>query len=320
MRIVVLGAGALGSIIAGHLARSGEDVVLLARGDRAERLKRHGVTITGLAEFNTPCAIATNPRDVVTADYLIVAVKTYQMESALADIAHLEVGSALSIQNGLMKNEQLAKVFGDDRTLGAAASFSGEVTQDAAVRFTVNRGFYVGELPDGTSDRVETLVTALNRAGIVAEADPQIRTIEWSKFAIWAGAMTLAVLMRLETAKILSDSDSTLVGSRVIRETASLAETLGVPLKDLPPWRVKTMASVSEQEAAEAIREVGTWYVSNSPSHRLSSLQDLERGQRLEVEETLGYAVSKAREEHVQVPTLETCYHLISGINRMLQA
>ena len=57
MKVVVLGAGALGSIIAGHLARAGEDVILVARGDRAEHLRQNGITITGLAEFNVPCPI-----------------------------------------------------------------------------------------------------------------------------------------------------------------------------------------------------------------------------------------------------------------------
>ena len=61
MKTVVLGAGALGSIIAGHLARAGEDVTLIARGDRAEYLRQNGITVTGEAEFNSPCSITTDP-------------------------------------------------------------------------------------------------------------------------------------------------------------------------------------------------------------------------------------------------------------------
>jgi 2-dehydropantoate 2-reductase len=57
---------------------------------------------------------------------------------------------------------------------------------------------------------------------------------------------------------------------------------------------------------------------SRAPTHRVSTLQDLERGRGLEVEETLGYVVTKAGKQGVPVPTVETCYRLISGINRFV--
>lgn len=318
MKVAVLGAGALGSVIAGHLTRAGEDVTLIARGERAEYLKKQGITITGLGDFNTPCNVTTNPKEVSEADYLIVAVKTYQMESALMDVGHLEVSSVLSVQNGVLKNEQLAKVFGEDKTLGATAHFSGEVMPEGPVRFTFNESFHIGELPEGTSKRVQNLVTALDGAGIHAEAEPQIQTVEWSKFVGWVGLMALSVLIRLETYKLLSNDDSVIIGARIIRETASLAEKLGVSVVDIPPIPGKTIATVSEQQAVETLRGVGAVIESRAPNHRMSSLQDLERGRRLEVEETLGYVVTKAAEEDVPVPTVETCYHLISGMNQFL--
>jgi 2-dehydropantoate 2-reductase len=57
MRVVVLGAGALGSVIGAHLARAGEDVTLIARGKRVARLQEHGATITGLVDFTVPVTV-----------------------------------------------------------------------------------------------------------------------------------------------------------------------------------------------------------------------------------------------------------------------
>lgn len=318
MKIVILGAGALGSVLAGHLKRAGEDVKLAARGERAKYLKEHGVTITGLVDFTTPCTVVTDPKSISEADVLIVTVKTYDMESALASVSHLGVSSVLSVQNGVIKNEQLAKVFGKEKTLGAAAMFSAEMMPEGPVRFTLNQCFYVGELPEGTSERVRNLVEALDRSGIHAEATLQIQTIEWSKFVGWAGLMALAVLTRLETYKFLSDSDTAIIGARMMRETAALADKFNIPLEDRPPLAVKTIASVSERKAIEKLLESGAVMESRAPTHRLSTLQDLERGRRLEVEETLGYVVTKAGEQGVPVPTVETCYRLISGINRFV--
>src|SRR6266508_6784432 len=117
MKIVILGAGALGSIIAGHLARAGEEVTIIARGDRAAFLHQHGITLTGLADFTVPVAVTTQAQMGREADGLVVAVKTYDTEPALESVSHLKVGSVLSIQNGVLKDEQLqlARTFGWDK-------------------------------------------------------------------------------------------------------------------------------------------------------------------------------------------------------------
>src|SRR5262245_36396304 len=81
MYIVILGAGALGTVLGAHLARAGEDVTLLARGQRAAYLQEHGATITGLVDFTVPVTVVTDPQQVHAADALIVTVKTYDMVS-----------------------------------------------------------------------------------------------------------------------------------------------------------------------------------------------------------------------------------------------
>jgi 2-dehydropantoate 2-reductase len=319
MRFVILGAGALGSLIAGHLARAGEDVMVVARGDRARYVRQHGITLTGLADFTIACPVITDPMELHGADVLIVAVKTYDMAAALAPLRHLDVATVLSIQNGVLKNEQLADVFGTEKTVGAATFLSGEVLPEGPVRFTSNQVLYVGEMPAGTSARVQQLVEALGRAGMQAEATAHIQTIEWSKFVAWIGSMVLSVLTRLETYKFLSDPDAALVCARLMRETAGLARKRGIPLEDLPPFLVHTISSVTEAEGVEKLRELGAMLQARAPMHRMSSLQDLERGRRLEVEETLGYVVMNAATAGLAVPTVDTCYRLISGINRCVQ-
>src|SRR3989442_14104759 len=97
MKIVILGAGALGTVLGAHVARAGEDVTLIARGQRAAYLQEHGATITGLVDFTVPVRVVTDPQQVQEADVLIVTVKTYDMDAALASVKHLHVASVLSI-------------------------------------------------------------------------------------------------------------------------------------------------------------------------------------------------------------------------------
>jgi 2-dehydropantoate 2-reductase len=293
--------------------------MVVARGDRARYIRQHGITLTGLADFTIACPVITDPMKLHGADVLIVAVKTYDMAAALAPLRHLEVSTVLSIQNGVLKNEQLADAFGAEKTVGAATFLSGEVLPDGPVRFTSNQVLYVGEISGGTSTRVQQVVEAFARAGMQVEATEHMQTIEWSKFVAWIGSMAVSVLTRLETYKFLSDPEAALVCTRLMRETAGLARKRGIALADMPPFLVHTISSVTEAEGVEKVRELGAMIHTRAPMHRMSSLQDLERGRRLEVEETLGYVVTNAATVDLAVPTVDTCYRLISGINRCVQ-
>ena len=318
MKIVVLGAGALGSILAGHLARAGEDVTLIARGDRAKHLRENGITITGVAEFNTPCSITSDPSGLSEADVLIVAVKTHDMEAATSSVAHVRFSSVLSVQNGVQANERLAEVFGAANTVGATAFTSGEMLPSGDVRFTVNGGFYIGELPDGLSDRVQGLSAMLQDSGINTEAVANIETLQWSKFAAWAALTPVAVLTRLASYRFLLDPDSGLICARIMREVAAIAGERKIPLVNSGVFPVEAVVGGSEADAVTALNELGGFFEAHAPDHRMSALQDLEQGRRLEIDETLGHAVAEAKSLGIPAPNLELCYSLLSGINRHL--
>lgn len=319
MKIVILGAGALGSVIGAHLVRAGEEVTFIARGERAAALKMNGVRVTGLADFTVPVTVTTDPRNIKEADVLLVAVKTYDTESALKSVQHLALGGALSIQNGVLKDEQLARVFGGEKTLGAATMIGGEVLPDGSVRFTLNGKIVVGELAGGTSERAQTLASTLARAGFQAEASPQIRSAEWSKYVWWSGFMVVAVLTRMETYKYSKDPDGALVTARVIREVGQIPAKLGIPLEEQWLLPVKTLCSEPLADAVNRIRQFGVGLETRAPNAKPSTLMDLQNGRRLEVEETLGYAVLKGEELGVPMPTVDTCYKLIAAVNRYLR-
>ena len=320
MRIVILGAGALGSVIGGHLARAGEDVVLIARGERAKFIREHGIIVTSQADFTVPVNVAARPNEVEKADVLLVAVKTYDMGEALKSVSHLKVGSLLSVQNGVLKNEQLAQYFGQEKTLGAATTIGGEVMQAGNVRFTFNGVFYLGELPEGTSERVQAFATTLANTGINVEVSPQIQSVEWSKYVVFMSVMPVAVLTRFEIYKMLKDNDIAHVITMLARETAQLPAKLGIPLDDYGAVFAKSLSSGPIEESVARINQFGEMMeAQGATAGRVSTLQDLERGRRLEVEETLGYALRKGTELDVRLPTVETSYRLLTGINRYLQ-
>jgi ketopantoate reductase len=131
--------------------------------------------------------------------------------------------------------------------------------------------------------------------------------------------MAPAVLTRLETHKILKDPDLAHLVVMLARETGQLSAKLGIPLEDRGIIRAKTLNSVPAEEAVAVLRHIGEMLeAQGATAIKVSTLQDLERGRRLEVEEILGYAVKKGTELDLRLPTVETCYRILTGVDRHL--
>jgi 2-dehydropantoate 2-reductase len=312
----ILGAGVLGSVIGAHLARAGHSVLLLARGARAQQIAAQGLRVRGLVEFDQRLPVLTDAAAFAGAQNLIVTTKTYSMEAALAPLRRARIGAALSFQNGLMKNEQLAAVFGAERVLGAIANTSGEVRPGGEVLFTRNEQLCVGELSGASSDRASAIAQALDAAGVHASAAENIQSLEWAKFASWAALMVLSITMRTETWRYMSDPDAAQLLARLVREVGALATASGVALTDQSMLPVATLCGGGELEAARAIQALGAQLQVRAPQHRMSTLQDLQAGRPLEVEETLGYAARKAAQLGLELPLLQAFYLLARAIDR----
>jgi 2-dehydropantoate 2-reductase len=312
MKFAILGAGALGSILGAHLARAGHDVAMIVRGERARVLQRQGLVLNGLSDIKARPTVIDDPRKLREAGTLIIATKAIDSDKALESLRHLQVDNAFSVQNGVLKNELLARVFGYSRVLGAMADFSGELLANGEVKFTRNVCLHLGEEKGGVSARAEGLAAAIDSAGVRCVAASNIRTREWSKFAGWIAQFPLAVLTRQITWKFLMDERSALVIVRIVREAAQLAAAMDIELIDMPPLPVPSIVYGSDAQAIEIIRGIGQTFLDNSPEHRMSAQQDVLRGSRLEYEETLGYALAKGRELGVPMPTLDTCYRILS--------
>jgi 2-dehydropantoate 2-reductase len=319
MKIIILGAGALGTVLGAHLARAGEDVTLIARGQRAAYLQEHGATITGLVDFTIPVRVVTDPSQIRDADVLIVTVKTYDMASALHSVKHLDVESVGSIQNGILKNEQLAQTFGWEKVLGAMAALSAAVLPTGTVRFTVNQGLYLGELPEGTSSRVQTLGETFAQAGILAQVTPSIQSFEWAKYLAFVSWMAPAVLTRLETYKFLQEAQTATIVAAILHEMTQIAAARAIVLEDITFFPTKTLSQLAFDDLVTHLQQMGDQLASQAPLHKISTLQDVEQGKRLEVEETLGYAVRQSAALGISTPTMDICYKLIAGINHYLQ-
>ncbi|MDA0824275.1 MAG: 2-dehydropantoate 2-reductase [Proteobacteria bacterium] len=319
MEIIILGGGALGSILAAHLIEDGHQVALLARGHRAKQVRDSGLQVGGLSDLKVQCQVISEPTDVPDAELLIVTVKTYDIESAIAPLASRKFDAVFSVANGVLKNSQLAQCFDARATLGCMADTSGELLANGEVRFTRNICLHIGEYGGEQSRRVTRIAQTINHSGVKTVAENNIQTIEWSKFVGWVALLILAVTTQRETGKFLADKNCARLAVTIIHEMAAIAAAKAIKIIDQSPLPVASLAAKSIELAERQLVEIGNEWKRNAPNHRLSALQDLQRSKKLEVAETLGFAVSEAQAHGVRAPTLETCFALLNGINGLIE-
>jgi len=313
----VIGAGAIGSILAAHLTRAGHRVALLARNTRAQQVRNDGLRITGLSSIATSVLVADSPTQLASAGTLIIATKVAGTRDLLQSLRHVRAETVLSIQNGVQKNELIAAAFGRACTLGALADISGQLERDGSVLFTRNSNLIIGELNGTSSARCEQLCKVMNDAGIRCSVAANITSLEWSKFTAWVGFSLLAIITRSESWKFLEDPDSAALLMRMTAEMRTLAAAVGVELSDQSIIPVQTLASLSEAAGVDLIRQIGQRYRETAPTHRTSALQDFEAGRPLEIHEVVGYATHLAERHGLTMPLVDALYRCVAALERL---
>ena len=158
-------------------------------------------------------------------------------------------------------------------------------------------------------------------AGFRTVASREIQTEEWSKFVVFVALLPISALARVETYRMLQDPGLARIGANLLKEMAQLTDRLGIRLEDAGAMaKVDTVIRSDIDAAVESLRQSGLALAARGATgHKVSTLQDIEHGRRLEIEEILGYATRKAAEFGLKLPTVETCYHLVAGLDRILR-
>ena len=296
MEIVVFGAGALGSLVGGLLARE-HQVTLVARDPHARRIAGQGLRVVGELDAHTRPRATTDPTPAdLTCDLALVTVKAYDTEAAARSLATGDPEVVCSLSNGLCE-EVLAEHLGD-RVLAGSATYGAELDGPGEVRCTGVGRVHVGEL-DGregdegaASDRAERVAAAFRECGLDCTADPEMPRRRWEKLAVNAGINAVTALARVPNGA-LADGPGREVARRAARETAHVARAEGVDLVD--------------EEAVDAVDTV----VSETAANRSSMRQDVESGSRTEVDAINGTVVERGADRGVDTPTNRTMADLL---------
>jgi 2-dehydropantoate 2-reductase len=266
--------------------------------------------------------VVTSGAEAGAVDYLVVTTKARDTASALEALRGLQVETALSLQNGIAKDDLLAQAFGAGRVIGAATTVGAGLVAPGHARMTLTGATWLGELGGGSSERVARLAAVFRAAGFPAWSVADVRAVEWYKLcALLPGALVTA-LSRRPYDEMALHSDLALAFVRLMRETFAVPLARGVSIEDPPGsfWRFASWLALPDDAVLAALREMGKRVQAGGQKVLPSMLQDVLAGRRTEAAEVGAELLRYAGESGIPVPSTDTCYRLVRGLEDGFQA
>jgi 2-dehydropantoate 2-reductase len=292
MRILVLGAGAVGGYFGGRLAETKLNVTFLVRPARAAALNERGLVLESpMGNLRLPVRVATADTLTGTFDTVLLTAKAYDLDQAIAAI-HPAVGpgtAILPVLNGLVHLDRLDAVFGRERILGGVAYIAATLTPDGIIRH-LNRvhGIAFGERSGKVSDRVRLIAQIFAATPVSASASDNIILDMWEKFVMITSLAGMNCLMRGSVGDILATEDGEGLTLELLAECQAVATASGYPPR--PQHREQCRAMLTERGS----------------NFSASMQRDIEAGLRTEGDQVLGDMLRRARVLGVSSPMLRT--------------
>ena len=313
MRVCVVGAGTIGSLLGGRLAIAGEEVSLLTRGDHLSAIRQDGLRLIDSdgSETTIDSLVASDDlADFGPQDLVILALKAHQIAvvaSALEDLYEVDT-VILPVQNGvpwwffqrfggeydgrrlrsLDPQGVLARHIPTERIVASIAYPAVDRPVPGVVSVVEGDRFPVGELDGSRSARAEEIAAVLTGAGFRSQVLTNIRTHIWVK--AWGNLAfnPISALTGATLAEICRYPATRSLAARMMEEAGAIAEVLGIRLPVTIEKRIN---------AAEAVGD-----------HKTSMLQDAEAGRKLELEPLVGAFVELGELTSTPTPTIRAIY------------
>src|SRR5947199_4733389 len=244
MRIAILGSGAVGGYFGARLAAGGSEVTFIARGAHLAAMREHGLIVESpLGDIRLPQVQASdNPGAIGPVDLVIVAVKLWDTEQAARDIEPLvrAGAAAVSLQNGVAKDEVLRRIFGAAPVIGGACYIGASIARPGVIRHIGKMQRIVfGEYDGRRSPRAEAFLGACQRGGIDVELSADIELAIWEKFVFLAAMSGATSTIRLPIGPIRQHPRTRAFLVDLMREVVAVGRACGVKLsEDFPEQRM----------------------------------------------------------------------------------
>jgi 2-dehydropantoate 2-reductase len=320
MKVVVLGAGALGTLYGGWIADAGHDVTLVGRAAHCAAVNANGLQLVDRLGVTRQVRVhaVEHAVEAPDCDVLLLASKSQDTSSLLSRYVG-RVAAAWSVQNGVRQAEPLVERFGS-AAIGCSSMVGATLLEPGVVRHTFTGSTYVGRLATSAPDAVDTVIRSLP-GDVIVEVRDDITSVLWSKAVLAAGAMGLSALLRLAYHHVFIEPGAREVFLDVVSEAAEVAAAGGVTLVDFPgPLQIGSMVAIPRGEALARLAALGASMVaSGQTSVRVSMLQSIDSNRPLEVQAVFGDLVRLADHHHLGVPLLRAVTQLVTSLDSVIR-
>ncbi len=302
MRILVLGAGAIGGYYGLQLAEAGADVSFLVRPRRAAQLARDGLRVESRGQRLHRMVPTLSAGQVATPfDLVLLTCKAYDLGGAVEDIAPA-VGSSgvvLPLLNGVAHYDVLDARFGADRVLGGLCYIAAALGADGVIRHTSpGDDIRFGDRAGRPAPGAERLAALFAGTPVQATAADDIVQALWEKWCMIAAGAALTCLLRGTVGEIMATDDGEAVATAMMAECRAVAAALGhAPRPE------------AEERTRRQLTDRGSRWAA-------SMMRDIEaRVPRLEAEHVIGDLIRLGREAGVAAPLLRAAYAQLQTFN-----
>jgi 2-dehydropantoate 2-reductase len=302
MRILVVGAGAVGGYFGARLVQAGRDVTFLVRARRADEIKANGLQILSPhGDLTLNPQTLTSEKITKPFDLILVSVKSYALSGAMDDFAPA-IGPETMILpalNGMRHIDLLIARFGKKPVLGGVFLVATEIDPEGRIRQLSDfQSIRYGELDGQSTPRMQTVDAALGGAGFEASRSGQITQDMWAKWVQLATLGSSTCLLRGNIGEIAAIAGGAEVSVAALRECAGIASACGYP----------PTAAFLEQQTVQLTKQ----------GSRLTSsmYRDFRKGAQVEVDAILGDLLERGQKHHLTTPILQAAYVSLSIYQR----
>lgn len=307
MRILVIGAGAVGGYFGARLTQAGRDVTFLVRPARAEQLRRIGLHVIETHDGTMRDEFVVTPRLLLATelaatsehyDLILLSTKAYQLDAAIEDFAPA-VGpntAILPLLNGMRHLDVLAARFGEHAVLGGSTRISSDLDSEGRV-IDMDKDLHdlhFGELAGGLSPRVEAILATLSNANFEPVLDTDVRGFMWNKWTVLSALASITCLLRGSIGAIEAQRYGAQTERAILAESVAIATACGFP----PP--APFLAAVEKRLTLPGSDLTASMH------------RDMMRGAPVEAEHILGDLLSHADAHGIAAPLLRAAYVQLS--------
>ncbi|WP_046213173.1 ketopantoate reductase family protein [Paenibacillus wulumuqiensis] len=319
MRIAVLGAGSLGTIVGAYLSAGGMDVELIDTYEaHVDALNAKGARVVGTTEFSSTVKAILPQNKSGKYDLVLLLTKQLYNDSVLRELLPFltEDSVVCSLQNGIPE-QNVAAIVGEHRVIAGSVEFGATFMEPGVSRLTTEYtqfkkyAFQIGELNGEITDRIRQIQSVLEWVGGTHVSDNLVGT-KWSKLLINNAFSGLSAALNGEYGDILDNEIGITSAVHIADETIKVGHANGIEFSKMSEFDIASLELHSESDIPDLIR---TLRMVMEPSRLLkaSMLQDLEKKRKTEIRYINGVVPNMAADKGIATPFNDMVVHLVES-------